>query len=776
MQTPDGQVIMQSPDGELFAVHPEDAQNATTTHGWAVAPDDVASARLGQREQYAKHGSVGQQALGLAETATRAGTLGLVKGFGDPEDIRGRAQVTDRESPVLSTVASAVPATAAAVGVGLATGGAGLAAGIAAQGAVGGLANVGVEADAAFKADEQLSAEAAWGAFGKGLLLGTAAELGVVAMSAGARAVTNRFVQASGAAARRTEQQAFERAGLVRPAKDLGEAVEDPVKAAALRQRAEAARAPAAQSFEEQVTQARALADQVQAAPSPAAQVSGDVFAQRSAAREALQGISDDLGKIGAPEVSIAGRGMLRLDAAESSEQIFDVIRAARRETAEALDTASTPEVARALKGRLGQLEEAERGALFGEAGPAAASQATRMRELGEARVALDEALSTGTYLDEVGTAGGQRVEQALDSFLERLSAAGKGTPAEEAAGALARRVEAARGSELAHLAAGNQVNALSRSVTPGAAPKSMARDLAGEAAETLVETVLPGAGLIRKAWKYRKHVMRLASSARGARDGAVDGLVMPTNAARSAQRAGEALQSPGARAAASGAARGTLAAARTPLLEYLGDDPQASYSHAMQTIRTLADNPGDLANTMATQFGDMPEDSPELFTAISEQANRALSFLNESMPRSFEFSLAHPNGPPPSRSDMIQAALYWRGVTDPYGVMASIGDGSAMPEEVEAFRAVFPSWYSEFRDELTMRVQEVSAQGVVIPAGKVSRIETLLEADGVVDRTFSDDIAMASAAASQEAKAKPPSYVPRPRAGARISEKESPV
>ena len=269
---------------------------------------------------------------------------------------------------------------------------------------------------------------------------------------------------------------------------------------------------------------------------------------------------------------------------------------------------------------------------------------------------------------------------------------------------------------------------------------------------------------------------MRLAAGARAARDGAVEGLVMPANPARVAQRAGEALQSSSVGAAAAGASRGSLAAARGPLLEYLGDDPRESYAHAMRTIRTLADNPGDMAANMAAQFGDMPEDAPQLFAAISEQATRAIAFLNDSMPKSFEFTLSHPDGPPPSRSDMIQAALYWRGVTDPYGVMAAIGDGSAMPEEVEAFRAVFPSWYSEFRDELTMRVQEVSARGVVIPASKVSRIESLLEADGVVDRTFSDDVAMVAAAASQEAKTRPPSYVPRPRAGARIAPKEPTV
>lgn len=94
-------------------------------------------------------GGFGQQAQAQAERVVRGATFGAVEGFGDPEDIRARAEVSQELSPVISGVASVVPD----IGVGLLTGGlgglasgAGRAAGRAALAEGAGLVRAGLSA------------------------------------------------------------------------------------------------------------------------------------------------------------------------------------------------------------------------------------------------------------------------------------------------------------------------------------------------------------------------------------------------------------------------------------------------------------------------------------------------------------------------------------------------------------------------------------------------------------------------------------------------------
>jgi hypothetical protein len=143
----DGKVVMQSKEGHLYQVAPEDVPTVSRDQGWAVAHDEAVQKRLEERAQYAQYGSTGQQALGAAETAVRTATLGAVPGFGSPEDVQGRSQVLQQESPVANFLSQAVGAAAPAIATGGALGAAGLgeglvagAAGAVAEGAVGGTA------------------------------------------------------------------------------------------------------------------------------------------------------------------------------------------------------------------------------------------------------------------------------------------------------------------------------------------------------------------------------------------------------------------------------------------------------------------------------------------------------------------------------------------------------------------------------------------------------------------------------------------------------------
>lgn len=119
--------------------------------GWLAASPE-------QAQQYAETvdlGGFGEQAQAQAERVVRGATLGAVSGFGDEEENRARAEVSQREHPMVSFAAEVAPqiglgalaatgAGAAAVGLGAAAGG--LAAGgaaLAAESVAGGLVGAG---------------------------------------------------------------------------------------------------------------------------------------------------------------------------------------------------------------------------------------------------------------------------------------------------------------------------------------------------------------------------------------------------------------------------------------------------------------------------------------------------------------------------------------------------------------------------------------------------------------------------------------------------------
>lgn len=762
-------VIMRSREGDLFEVQPEDVEQLQRDRGYVPAEQGDVEQRQTEREQYAEFGSTAQQARGLAETFLRNATLGAVKGldaFEPEEDTRARANVVAEESPVLNFAAGVAPGLAA----GIATGGAVPALGVGGaalvEGAIGGLSGVGAAADEAFRHDQELSAESALGSFGGGFLLGGA--LGAAGAGAGKAlgAARNRFVEASGKVARQAEGEAFSAAGVVRPVKGLSEAMTDPVKAAKLRQVGAEARPGVQQKFAEELG---ALDNAEQAArqfdPTPPAAVGDnlDPFGAsrpRAALRDALDGARRGLEPIASPkERGLISRAFDALDRAGTPDELYQVARSARAALDEALDASGNPAVAKVLKRSADSVREIEQNAtLFGAAGEASAARYQALQDLADARQQLVEAADAGDYFASVGTKTGAGVETALDSYLERLGAVLRESDAPAAKDGLAAigRLQKLRDGDLQKLAGANQADAL-RQVAPKQAPNPI-RDILGEVAETALEAVVPGVGLARKAWKYRKHVARLAGAARDDAGAAADRLL------------GTALTAVGRGSRALTRAAVPLAG-RAPVFAELQGTPEQQYEKVREVVTLLSNEPDRLAEALAEQMGDVPSEAPDLMMALSAKAQRGVDFIRSKLPPAFEFSLLYPEGPPPSRADILELGLYWRGVWQPREVLRAIGDGSAMPEEVEAFRYMNPVWFGELQDACHERIVEKNREGEVVGAFRVAQLEQLLDLPGKLDPTFSDGVAAVAQAttAAQQENQRQATYVPPPKAGQRI-------
>lgn len=1119
--------VLKSKEGRLYEVAPEEVATLQRDQGWTEAAPEEVARRTAEREQYARYGSTGQQALGLAETFARNATLGAVKGLtGDDAAARGRAQVTSEESPVLYGAAGLAPAAIA----GVATGGAGLglAGTVAAEGLLGGLGGVGSAADEAFKEDQDLSAEAALGSFGTGFLLGGA--LGGAAYGGGKLlgAARNRFVEASGAAARRAEKEAFEQAGIRAPGKGLAEAVADPAKAAKIRAKGQEAIPEARAGFQKGLADLEAAETAARARGVPGAAPEGDPAVQRAAIRNALGSLRTRVTSLGAGEevTGAVGRIFDSLDRAESAADLFTLTSMARRTVDGAADAAADPALAKALSAaskRLRELEESK--PLFGAAGEGAAASNQALSDLADARTALQQALGQGDYFANVGTRRAAAVDEALDTYLERLGAV------EGVDKAAIGRMRALR-SDLEPVAAMNQVDALSATADAGGRPTGMLGELGQDIAEDAVSAMIPGGGLLRKAWKYRKHIARLAGMAKEDSEGVANSLVRPRAKGALARSRARARQSqsghvaigrggnwhpvsevdrhvddairlfeddealaelspaelrgrihdtaeqawvdahPDAdeiprevakalktstkqafadlprikadRAAAkaavdserramsarlaeslpeatdllrsdpSGASlrerfggidanhmindlvesgavirhpavpgrgsryyvaddaavRGALARSRAraaeggmvdirsgfpikdvrvpdaegyleaatpkqlakhagdirkaaetalsgkslddlralpleegpgaaasrakveafkadagfrktgmlpsnndrgrgglpafnfypgdgwtlqngrhrmtaalesgqeyivanlkkydkqgnPIWDYVGPvrvgkakptgrgaergfvsagqgpnfslgdvakSPMgvvtgaggaafaasrildsARYSEYVDSIKTLAKEPWRLADALSQSLGDMADDAPELVMQLNARAMGVVSFLQSKLPPSIGFSLMYPDGPPPSKQDVVTMGLYINGATNPRGVLASIADESVMPEEVEAFKATYPTWFGKLQRDTHTAVALANQNGDPVPASRIAQLELVLDMPGQLDPTFGDQVAtiargqMLAAKEAQQA----PSYTPAPQAGARIA------
>ena len=130
----DGKVVMKAPDGRLYRIAPEEADSAAGNLGWKPASEEETAQRVAEREQYAKFGSTGQQALGALEQTVRTGTLGLIPGSGTDAEIAGRESVLREHSPVVSFGAQALGAALPGIATGGAASGLAGAAGLGARG------------------------------------------------------------------------------------------------------------------------------------------------------------------------------------------------------------------------------------------------------------------------------------------------------------------------------------------------------------------------------------------------------------------------------------------------------------------------------------------------------------------------------------------------------------------------------------------------------------------------------------------------------------------
>src|SRR5690606_14111265 len=106
------------------------------------------------------------------------------------------------------------------------------------------------------------------------------------------------------------------------------------------------------------------------------------------------------------------------------------------------------------------------------------------------------------------------------------------------------------------------------------------------------------------------------------------------------------------------------------------------------------------------------------LADALETMANRRISFLARKLPKKPDF-LRHTVGPDtwvPNSQDIRTFARYVDAVDNPQGVEERLADGTISPEDVEAYKEVYPERYRDLRNQIAARLPEL--QGT-LPIGK---------------------------------------------------------
>lgn len=103
---------------------------------------------------------------------------------------------------------------------------------------------------------------------------------------------------------------------------------------------------------------------------------------------------------------------------------------------------------------------------------------------------------------------------------------------------------------------------------------------------------------------------------------------------------------------------------------------------------------------------------NPQLADSMETMINRRISFLADKLPKKPDY-MAETVGPDtwaPSTQDIRGWARYVAAAEDPTGVEERLADGTITPEDVEAYREVYPKRYQDIRQKIAEGLPELQA------------------------------------------------------------------
>lgn len=143
-----------------------------------------------------------------------------------------------------------------------------------------------------------------------------------------------------------------------------------------------------------------------------------------------------------------------------------------------------------------------------------------------------------------------------------------------------------------------------------------------------------------------------------------------------------------------------------------LGHLPLSAYDREVNDAQSAATNPRAHVLRAAQEFEGIEGHDPELFNALVAKSQRAAEFLASKVPKGTVDARSltpHLEKPIVSDAEKAEFLTYVRAVRNPMSVIADLKNGSLVPEEVEALRAVYPKIFKRLQEMVGAGLREAT-------------------------------------------------------------------
>lgn len=167
----------------------------------------------------------------------------------------------------------------------------------------------------------------------------------------------------------------------------------------------------------------------------------------------------------------------------------------------------------------------------------------------------------------------------------------------------------------------------------------------------------------------------------------------------------------------------------------FMGEDESPGAAFERQRDALISDE--KFFESLNAEFGDVAEESPELYMALSGRAALARAFLIERMPPNVAVSMARPLGHPPSREAIEDWAQYVNAVRFPTRVARNLAAISV--QQVETLRTVHPRFYELLQQRMIEGIARAQQTGEQLDDTFLMRAALLFpDLDGMASPVFS--------------------------------------
>lgn len=167
----------------------------------------------------------------------------------------------------------------------------------------------------------------------------------------------------------------------------------------------------------------------------------------------------------------------------------------------------------------------------------------------------------------------------------------------------------------------------------------------------------------------------------------------------------------------------------------FMGEDETASAAFERQRDALISDD--GFFESLNDEYGDLQQESPELFMALSGRAALARGFLLQRMPANVAVSMARPLGHPPSREAIEDWAQYVNAVRFPTRIARNLAAISV--QQVETLRTVHPRFYELLQQRMIEGISRAQQTGEQLDDTFLMRIGLLFpDLDGAASPVFS--------------------------------------